>query len=737
MLIIAFTMVFASGISVQAETDAADRTGSGQSVVKGFDINLFETEESKSIAPKDIQNLYWVGNRTFLMDTIGTLRGIGGKCLDVSGGSTRNGATVTMYQCHGGPNQQWRLTNSGELRGIGNKCLDVNGSSTRNGAKVTLWNCHGGPNQKWRMVNGGLRGFGNKCLDVNGSRTNNGAKVSLYQCHGGANQKWRFVGKKRPTRRNVRHVPPSSAYRLCAKEGQQCRFSGTGRVAYGVNGRFNYKTVSRSIKCGNATFGDPVRGIPKRCYVRAIKLKPAVVRTQPRQDTPPRRTNNCRPNANQIAVYENSGYRGKCSVRGVGSYQSAGAFGLANDSMSSMRVGQNVAVTLCEHNSFGGKCQTFTRSSPNIGRSRVGNDEVSSIKVVRRRRTAPVRSVPRTTVRAPAVSIKGRNLRHVEYIGGYFNYVSNRRWAEYKKGRRTAHATFVETQRDEWSVYLRKSDGARVQLDLHTKQVNLNGRKLYSIIRASTSARYPAPVRNVNNLTRPNHAPPRTTGSPFIYCSEEDKRCTFRGERIVACGVNGKFKFKRGVRGGIDCNNRTFGDPVKGVRKRCYAKLVRKIPVNRPRHSPPNSRYVRCAVEGGRCNLPRRTTFAYGVNGRFNYKRNVSSVVCNNKTFGDPVRGVKKRCYFLKQNIKPRVVNGRNVGIVNYSGGTFTKSSTGKKWLVYKKGKRGIHATFTETGRDEWSVYLRKSDGARIQLDLHTKLISINGRKLYTIVTFY
>jgi len=46
---------------------------------------------------------------------------------------------------------------------------------------------------------------------------------------------------------------------------------------------------------------------------------------------------------------------------------------------------------------------------------------------------------------------------------------------------RAAHARFTETNRDEWSVYLRKSDGANIQLDLHTKKVNVNRSPAFSI----------------------------------------------------------------------------------------------------------------------------------------------------------------------------------------------------------------------------------------------------------------
>ena len=53
-----------------------------------------------------------------------------GKCLDVSGGSLGDGASIIQWQCHGGANQQWRLEVAGEgysrmVSRASGKCLDV------------------------------------------------------------------------------------------------------------------------------------------------------------------------------------------------------------------------------------------------------------------------------------------------------------------------------------------------------------------------------------------------------------------------------------------------------------------------------------------------------------------------------------------------------------------------------------------------------------------------------------
>ncbi|QFU15063.1 hypothetical protein [Microvirga thermotolerans] len=51
-------------------------------------------------------------------------------------------------------------------------------------------------------------------------------------------------------------------------------------------------------------------------------------------------------------------------------------------------------------------------------------------------------------------------------------------------------------------------------------------------------------------------------------CAGENGFCGFRGVRRVRYGAHGRYA--EGVyRGGVGCNNGTFGDPVPGVRKHC------------------------------------------------------------------------------------------------------------------------------------------------------------------------
>ena len=56
---------------------------------------------------------------------------------------------------------------------------------------------------------------------------------------------------------------------------------------------------------------------------------------------------------------------------------------------------------------------------------------------------------------------------------------------------------------------------------------------------------------------------------------------------------------------------------------------------------------VKCASENGTCNLTGLNTVRYGYFTKWNYKYNVSgNISCNNATFGDPISGSTKSCYY-------------------------------------------------------------------------------------------
>ena len=64
--------------------------------------------------------------------------------------------------------------------------------------------------------------------------------------------------------------PPATAgWNQCANEGGTCTFSGTREVRYGSGTTFVSRTVSGSVACSNAVFGDPTPNVAKTCSYAA------------------------------------------------------------------------------------------------------------------------------------------------------------------------------------------------------------------------------------------------------------------------------------------------------------------------------------------------------------------------------------------------------------------------------------------------------------------------------------
>ncbi|MDQ1924030.1 glycoside hydrolase family 64 protein [Massilia pseudoviolaceinigra] len=58
----------------------------------------------------------------------------------------------------------------------------------------------------------------------------------------------------------------------CALENGRCNFSGTQVLLYGANGSFFTKTLSNGADCNSGVFGDPIPGVPKRCYLPGVPM---------------------------------------------------------------------------------------------------------------------------------------------------------------------------------------------------------------------------------------------------------------------------------------------------------------------------------------------------------------------------------------------------------------------------------------------------------------------------------
>ena len=121
----------------------------------------------------------------------GRITGVGGKCVDVAGGSSANGTPVQLFDCNDTAAQRWSVTTDGTVEALG-KCLDVAGGATANGTAVQLFECNGTGAQQWVAgADGTLRNpQSGRCLDAAGGGSANGTRLIIFDCHGGANQRW-------------------------------------------------------------------------------------------------------------------------------------------------------------------------------------------------------------------------------------------------------------------------------------------------------------------------------------------------------------------------------------------------------------------------------------------------------------------------------------------------------------------------------------------------------------------
>jgi len=142
---------------------------------------------------------------------------------------------------------------------------------------------------------------------------------------------------------------------------------GTSRQV-SISTQFNNRDLYWGVKAANAPNG-------ASWSVRQFRIEPG---------------SSCSPNADQVALYVDSNYSGDCVVRGIGDYPNPSSLGIANDSVSSVKVGSNVKVTLCKDDNYGGTCETFTGDDSNLGNNSIGDNKVSSAKVEPRGTGNPV-----------------------------------------------------------------------------------------------------------------------------------------------------------------------------------------------------------------------------------------------------------------------------------------------------------------------------------------------------------
>lgn len=130
--------------------------------------------------------------------------------LDVPAGSSLDNVLVQQFVWHGGPNQQWLVTDLGDgfcsiVSVATGKALDIPGGLAIPQLPVQQFGLHGGPNQQWRFVtlpavtgptlfrpevHQIINRATGMALDVPGGSQSSGLTIQQFPPHSGWNQTW-------------------------------------------------------------------------------------------------------------------------------------------------------------------------------------------------------------------------------------------------------------------------------------------------------------------------------------------------------------------------------------------------------------------------------------------------------------------------------------------------------------------------------------------------------------------
>jgi hypothetical protein len=121
----------------------------------------------------------------------GKINGYDSKCVDDSGNSSSNRATVISWSCNGGKAEVWRYA-AGELIHNG-LCLNDKGNAG-NGGKLILYTCNGSDDELWvHQMNNTYELKAHNwslCLTIPGGSKKNGVQLQADTCHNSADQHW-------------------------------------------------------------------------------------------------------------------------------------------------------------------------------------------------------------------------------------------------------------------------------------------------------------------------------------------------------------------------------------------------------------------------------------------------------------------------------------------------------------------------------------------------------------------
>jgi|GEM_PF-2166336 len=92
-------------------------------------------------------------------------------------------------------------------------------------------------------------------------------------------------------------------------------------------------------------------------------------------------TTNCVPSDTQVAFFVDQNFQGSCTVRDVGKYDNAGALGLPDNTISSVKLGARANVRVCQNDGNNSPCDQFESDKANFNATLVEGEVTSSAEV--------------------------------------------------------------------------------------------------------------------------------------------------------------------------------------------------------------------------------------------------------------------------------------------------------------------------------------------------------------------
>ena len=172
---------------------------SSGNINNGTNVQLYSSNATNAQI-FNIQNINILSGANINGDYYINLSGCIVKSIDVTGGSSSNGANIQIYEGNGTKAQLWHIETDSNThlstitnKGSG-KVLDACGGNFKNGTNIWQYQSNGSLAQKWKFVE---QGNGYKivsamcdyaCIDVCGGSYLNGANVQLWNNNGTAAQ---------------------------------------------------------------------------------------------------------------------------------------------------------------------------------------------------------------------------------------------------------------------------------------------------------------------------------------------------------------------------------------------------------------------------------------------------------------------------------------------------------------------------------------------------------------------